>query len=214
MSGHLSCAGTYKNSWSHRAGHYRYEQYALRLLANRIAEYCCTGAPYVMNLGTGRSTRTLCGNVLTGRENHPGSDYSADLRTPVGVYPRTRALAGDSSPRRPVGRCDGICKFRRCGPCELQLPASLWTRKQLIGLYRKRTILQERSTRFRLKVLGLRVLTRDIDITADRAYVVVPATYSYKEKGPPVTEPGSIWTLALKKGEAGWRITGWAWTAP
>ena len=55
---------------------------------------------------------------------------------------------------------------------------------------------------------------RHIDITADRAYVVVPATYSYKEKGPPVTEPGSIWTLALKKGEAGWRITGWAWTAP
>jgi hypothetical protein len=55
---------------------------------------------------------------------------------------------------------------------------------------------------------------RHIDITADRAYVVVPATYSYKEKGTLVKEPGSIWTLALKKGEAGWRITGWAWTAP
>jgi hypothetical protein len=53
-----------------------------------------------------------------------------------------------------------------------------------------------------------------IDITADRAYVVVPATYSYKEKGTLVKEPGSIWTLALKKDEAGWRITGWAWTAP
>jgi hypothetical protein len=55
---------------------------------------------------------------------------------------------------------------------------------------------------------------RHIDITADRAYVVVPATYSYKEKGTLVKEPGSIWTLALKKDEAGWRITGWAWTAP
>jgi hypothetical protein len=55
---------------------------------------------------------------------------------------------------------------------------------------------------------------RHIDITADRAYGVVPATYSYKEKGTLVKEPGSIWTLALKKGEAGWRITGSAWTAP
>src|ERR1035441_3168046 len=122
MSGHLSCAGTYKNSWSNRAGHYRYEQYALRLLANRIAEYCCTGAPYVMNLGTGRSTRTLCGNVLTGRENHPGSDYSADLRTPVGVYPRTRALAGDSSSRDPSGGVTGFANFADADPANFNCP--------------------------------------------------------------------------------------------
>ena len=52
---------------------------------------------------------------------------------------------------------------------------------------------------------------RRIDITADRAYVVVSATMTYKEKGKPMKETGSIWTVALQKGESGWRITGWAW---
>ena len=50
-----------------------------------------------------------------------------------------------------------------------------------------------------------------VDITADRAYVVVPANYSYKQKGKAVSETGSIITLALQKLPAGWRITGWSW---
>jgi hypothetical protein len=53
--------------------------------------------------------------------------------------------------------------------------------------------------------------SRHIDITEDRAYVVVPATYSYKQNGKQVTESGAIWTLALQKVATGWRITGWAW---
>lgn len=50
-----------------------------------------------------------------------------------------------------------------------------------------------------------------IDVSADRAYVVVPANYTYKQNGKPVTESGSIFTVALKKVAASWRITGWAW---
>ncbi len=50
-----------------------------------------------------------------------------------------------------------------------------------------------------------------VDITSDRAYVVSPATYTYKKNGKPVKEAGSIITLALQKSSAGWRITGWAW---
>ena len=50
-----------------------------------------------------------------------------------------------------------------------------------------------------------------VDVTGDRAYVVVPATYNFKLKGKPVSEVGSIITLALLKSPAGWRITGWAW---
>lgn len=52
---------------------------------------------------------------------------------------------------------------------------------------------------------------RHIDINGDRAYVVVPANYTYKQKGKVVSEIGSMMTLALQKGEAGWRVTGWAW---
>lgn len=52
---------------------------------------------------------------------------------------------------------------------------------------------------------------RHVDITGDRAYVVVPANYTYKEKGNARKELGSTLTAALQKGQAGWRITGWAW---
>jgi hypothetical protein len=52
---------------------------------------------------------------------------------------------------------------------------------------------------------------RHVDITADRAYVVVPASYEFKKNGKPTKETGSMFTFALQKGEAGWRITGWAW---
>ena len=50
-----------------------------------------------------------------------------------------------------------------------------------------------------------------VDVTGDRAYVVVPANYSFKVKGKAAGETGSIITLALLKGAGGWKITGWAW---
>lgn len=53
---------------------------------------------------------------------------------------------------------------------------------------------------------------RRVDITGDRAYVVVPAAYAYKVRGKPVSEKGATMTVALQKAAAGWRITGWAWT--
>ncbi|HEU4939129.1 MAG TPA: nuclear transport factor 2 family protein [Vicinamibacterales bacterium] len=53
---------------------------------------------------------------------------------------------------------------------------------------------------------------KHVDVTADRAYVVVPADYSYKQKGKPVKETSSLLTVALQKSAAGWRITGWSWS--
>jgi hypothetical protein len=50
-----------------------------------------------------------------------------------------------------------------------------------------------------------------IDVTADRAYVVAPANYTFKRHGKPEKETGSMFTLTLQKGEGGWRITGWSW---
>ena len=50
-----------------------------------------------------------------------------------------------------------------------------------------------------------------VDVTGDRAYVVVPVKYAFKQHGKPVIEPASVFTVALKKVAAGWRITGWAW---
>ena len=49
-----------------------------------------------------------------------------------------------------------------------------------------------------------------IDVTADRAYVVAPTTFSFKQKGKPVLQKGII-TVSLQKSAAAWRMTGWAW---
>jgi ketosteroid isomerase-like protein len=54
---------------------------------------------------------------------------------------------------------------------------------------------------------------RHVDVTGDRAYVVLPASFDYKEKGKPMRDVGATWTFALQKGAAEWRITGWAWSA-
>ena len=50
-----------------------------------------------------------------------------------------------------------------------------------------------------------------VDITTDRAYVVVLANYKFKKNGKSVQETSSMLTIALQKSEAGWRMTGWAW---
>lgn len=52
---------------------------------------------------------------------------------------------------------------------------------------------------------------RHVDITGDRAYVVVPTNYTFKKKGKPARETGSILTIALQKEATGWRISGWSW---
>jgi ketosteroid isomerase-like protein len=51
-----------------------------------------------------------------------------------------------------------------------------------------------------------------VEVTGDRAYVVHLANLSYTMKGKSEKEPGAI-TFALQKGAAGWRITGFAWSA-
>lgn len=49
------------------------------------------------------------------------------------------------------------------------------------------------------------------DVNGDTAYAVVPATYTYKEKGKPMTERAQF-AAAMRKEGAAWKLTGWAWT--
>ena len=52
---------------------------------------------------------------------------------------------------------------------------------------------------------------RHNEVIDDRAYIVVPANYTYQQNGKRVEEANSTWTISLRKTEAGWRIIGWAW---
>jgi hypothetical protein len=49
------------------------------------------------------------------------------------------------------------------------------------------------------------------NITGDSAYVVVPATMTFKVRGQQVTQTGAMFTVALRKLDVGWRIEAWAW---
>ena len=51
-----------------------------------------------------------------------------------------------------------------------------------------------------------------VDVNGDRAYAVIPATYTYKQNGKTVTESRSVWTVVLERTSAGWRITAWTWS--
>jgi hypothetical protein len=48
--------------------------------------------------------------------------------------------------------------------------------------------------------------------TAASAYVVVPATMTFKIRGQQVTQIGAILTGALRRLARGWRIAAWAWS--
>lgn len=50
-------------------------------------------------------------------------------------------------------------------------------------------------------------------VTATRAYVVTPATYTFKQKGVTMRETAQF-TFILNKEASGWKIASWTWTSP
>ena len=52
-----------------------------------------------------------------------------------------------------------------------------------------------------------------MELTGDRAYVIVPAVFTFKQAGAAMRENAQM-TFALKKGAAGWLIHGWTWSGP
>jgi ketosteroid isomerase-like protein len=55
-------------------------------------------------------------------------------------------------------------------------------------------------------------ITREL-VAGNHAYVIVPATYSYKQKGVAMRQPSQL-TYILNKDASGWKIAGWTWTGP
>ena len=51
------------------------------------------------------------------------------------------------------------------------------------------------------------------ETNGDQAYVVVPAVYTFKERGVAMREAAQM-TFVLKQGAGGWLIHGWTWTGP
>jgi ketosteroid isomerase-like protein len=49
------------------------------------------------------------------------------------------------------------------------------------------------------------------NVTGDSAYVVAPATMSFDLRCDRVTQTGAVFTVALRKSNAVWKIAAWAW---
>ena len=58
----------------------------------------------------------------------------------------------------------------------------------------------------------LGAVTREV-ASPQTAYVIVAATYTFKQKGVAMREPAQM-TFALKKDSGAWKIAGWSWTGP
>lgn len=52
-----------------------------------------------------------------------------------------------------------------------------------------------------------------VESSGDRAYVVVPAVFTFKLRGVAMREAAQM-TFVLQKGASGWLIHGWTWTGP
>ncbi len=62
------------------------------------------------------------------------------------------------------------------------------------------------------QVVTISAATR-VESSGDHAYVVVPAVYTFKQRGVAMREAAQM-TFALEKGSGGWLIHGWVWTGP
>ena len=51
---------------------------------------------------------------------------------------------------------------------------------------------------------------QDCDITGDSAYVIVPASVTFKAHGKQVMQSGATLTMALRTLADGWRMAAWA----
>ena len=60
--------------------------------------------------------------------------------------------------------------------------------------------------------VALSAPTREV-VSGDSAYVIVPSTYSFKQKGKTFRETAQM-TFVLTKVPSGWKIAAWTWTGP
>ena len=60
--------------------------------------------------------------------------------------------------------------------------------------------------------VALNAPTREV-VSGDRAYVIVPSTYTFKQKGKTLRETAQM-TFVLTKVSSDWKIAAWTWTGP
>jgi hypothetical protein len=93
-----------------------------------------------------------------------------------------------------------------------EVPPFMWRGEQAFGAWAAALESDSQERGATEQVVRLGAPTR-IESSGERAYVVVPAVYTFKEGGKPMREDAQM-TFALERGGSGWLIHGWTWTGP
>jgi len=93
-----------------------------------------------------------------------------------------------------------------------EVPPYLWRGPQAFQTWSADLDADSKKRGITDQVVTLGAPTRE-ETDGDRAYVVVPAVYTFKDGGVAMREASQM-VFALRKGDGGWLIHGWAWTGP
>jgi len=90
-----------------------------------------------------------------------------------------------------------------------EVPPHSWVGAHALQQWSKDLAAVSQKAGFTDEAVTLGEATRE-DVNGDRGYVVVPATFTYKEHGTAMREPAQM-VYALTNAAGHWLITGWTW---
>ena len=93
-----------------------------------------------------------------------------------------------------------------------EVPPHLWRGAQAFQAWAAALESDSKKNGMSEEKVTLGTATR-VEINGSDAYVVVPAVFTFKQKGAAMRESAQM-TFVLKKETAGWLIHSWTWTGP
>jgi hypothetical protein len=146
----------------------------------------------------------VAGCVLTGvavRAQSPDPQVMAPINKFIDAFNKgdTAGAAATHAAEPDLVIIDEVPPFHWSGPKAFQMWAA-----DLEGDSKKNGMTDEKVT--------IGKATR-VETDGGSAYVIVPSTFSFRQKGVAMRETAQM-TFTLKKGAGGWLIHGWTWTGP
>lgn len=93
-----------------------------------------------------------------------------------------------------------------------EVPPHSWQGPKAFGAWAADLAKYDKAAGISDENVTLGAVTREV-VSGRTAYVVMAATYTFKQKGVAMREPAQV-TAAMKKTAKGWKIAGWTWTGP
>jgi SnoaL-like domain len=93
-----------------------------------------------------------------------------------------------------------------------EVPPYLWRGAQAFQTWAADLTSDDKKNGITDEKVSIGAATR-VEMNGTAAYVVVPAVYTFKQKGVAMREAAQM-TFTLKKSGSGWLIHGWTWTGP